>query len=135
MRLSDEELLIIGDEDFRRVMALRPSDPLREELARAVVVPSDKVPADVATLHSRLRYLDERTGERREVEIVLPEEADPARGKVSVLAPVGAALLGLSVGQSIEWEFPRGETRRLRLEALLPHGRETLPEGSLACSV
>lgn len=134
MRLSDEELLIIGDEDFRRVMALRPSGPLRDELARAVVVPLDKVPADVATLHSRLRYLDERTGERREVEIVLPEEADPAQGRISVLAPVGAALLGLSVGQSIEWEFPRGETRRLRLEALLPRGRETLPEGKLACS-
>jgi regulator of nucleoside diphosphate kinase len=50
---------------------------------------------------------------------VLPEDADVEQGKVSVLAPVGAALLGLETGQAIDWKFPAGEIRRLRVEEVL----------------
>jgi regulator of nucleoside diphosphate kinase len=55
----------------------------------------------------------------REVQIVLPEDANADDGKVSVLAPVGAALLGLETGQAIDWRFPAGEVRRLRIEEVL----------------
>jgi regulator of nucleoside diphosphate kinase len=70
-------------------------------------------------MHSRVRYLDETTGTRREIQIVFPEQVDLAEGKVSVLAPVGAALLGLSAHQTIEWMFPDGRSHRLRVEKVL----------------
>jgi regulator of nucleoside diphosphate kinase len=111
--------LVITDRDLARVAALRPGGQLEEDLERATVVPLDAVPASVVTMHSRVRYLDESTGERREIQIVYPGQVDLAEGKISVLAPVGAALLGLSVGQGIEWRFPDGQMRRLRVEELL----------------
>ena len=84
--------------DFIRVMALQPAPALRAELERAIVVPAEAIPAGVATLYSHIRYRDVH------------------HGKVSVLAPVGSALLGLEAGQAIDWPFPTGETRRLRVE-------------------
>jgi regulator of nucleoside diphosphate kinase len=115
----NEGSLIITDRDFLRVKALRPEGQLATELEDAIVVPADRLPCNVVTMHSRVRYVDETTGARREIQIVYPEQADPAEGRVSVLAPVGAALLGLAVGQTIEWPFPDGRLRRLRVEGLL----------------
>ena len=76
-----------------------------ERLAdRADVLLAAEVPDDVVTMYSRVRYLDETTGERRSVTLVYPDETDVERGRISVLAPVGSALLGLSTGQTIDWE-------------------------------
>ncbi len=110
------DLLIITEGDLALLRKLPPHDELQTELDRAIVVSSEAVPADVVTMNSRVHYVDETTGERRLVKIVYPAEADAAEGKVSVLAPVGAALLGLSIGQAIEWDFPDGIRRRLRVE-------------------
>jgi regulator of nucleoside diphosphate kinase len=110
------DLLIITDTDLRLLRMLKPHDELQQELERAIVVSSEAVPRDVVTMNSRVLYVDETTGERRLVQIVYPTEADAGDGKISVLAPVGAALLGLSVGQAIEWGFPDGTRRRLRVE-------------------
>ncbi|PKO85581.1 MAG: transcription elongation factor GreAB [Betaproteobacteria bacterium HGW-Betaproteobacteria-12] len=104
--------LIISESDFIRLMATQPPPDLRAELERAIVAPNDLMPAGIVTMGSRVRYAESTTGHSREVEIVFPEEADPAQGKVSVFAPVGAALIGLSVGQEIDWDFP-GSSRRL----------------------
>jgi regulator of nucleoside diphosphate kinase len=109
---------------------LRTYAPLRRELERAIVVSSAAMPADVATLDSRIRYMDEKDGVRRTVSLVYPSQADAAQGKVSVLAPVGTAMLGLSEGQSIEWDFPDGSRRRLRLEKVL-HQPERLGNSPL----
>ncbi|ADJ28588.1 nucleoside diphosphate kinase regulator [Nitrosococcus watsonii] len=111
--------LIITDLDYGRLRALGEQTLLAEELDRATVIPRERVPDRVVTMHSRLIYLDENTGERREVELVYPEEANMRAGKISVLAPVGSALLGLSVGESIDWKFPSGEVRRLSVERIL----------------
>ncbi len=70
-------------------------------------------------MNSRLIYSDESTGMTREVELVYPDEADHVTGRVSVLAPVGCALLGLSVGQSIDWDLQGGKVHRLRVERVL----------------
>lgn len=110
------DLLIITEPDFRLLRTLKSHDELQRELERAIVVSSEAVPRDVVTMNSRVLYVDETTGERRLVQLVYPEEADAGSSKVSVLAPVGAALLGLSVGQAIEWDFPAGSRRRLRVE-------------------
>jgi regulator of nucleoside diphosphate kinase len=91
---------------------------LEEEIGRAKIVDSTAVPPDVVTMNSRVSFEDIDTGERLEVILVYPHEADLDRGRMSVLAPVGSALLGLSVGQSIDWPVPNGATRRLRVVAV-----------------
>lgn len=111
--------LFLTESDFTRVMALQPPPSLRAELERAIVVEADDMPAGVVTMYSHVRYRDEHTGESRHVQIVYPEDADVARGRISVLAPVGAALLGLETGQVIDWKFPAGEVRRLRVEEVV----------------
>ena len=108
-------VIIVTEADAAILAMMRLNDPLRRELARAVVVSSEAVPPDVATMNSMIRYVDETSGEQRTVFLVHPEKADGSAGKLSVLAPVGTALLGLSEGQAIDWDFPDGSRRRLRL--------------------
>jgi regulator of nucleoside diphosphate kinase len=110
--------VIIPTTDIRALRQL-DCDALQQELDRAEVLPGSDVPADVVTLDVPVRYRDETAGESRVVTLVYPHEADVARGRISVVAPVGAALLGLSAGQSIDWEFPGGALRRLRVLEVL----------------
>lgn len=111
--------LVVSLNDYVRLRELVVDHALAEELDRAIVVPSDRTPKDVVTMNSRLIYSDENTGTTREIELVYPGEADPMSGRISVLAPVGCALLGLSTGQSIDWGLPRGKIHRLRVERVL----------------
>lgn len=69
----------------------------------------------MVTINSRVRFEDQAAGTTREVTVVLPQDADLVEGKVSGLAPVGTALLGLAENQSIVWPFPDGSQRRLRV--------------------
>lgn len=96
----------------------RRFDALENELARAIVVHASKIPKDVVTMNSRVVFEDETTGEQREVTLVYPTQADIGAGKISILVPVGSALLGLRVGQSIDWELPSGQRRRYRVIAV-----------------
>jgi regulator of nucleoside diphosphate kinase len=91
---------------------------LETELDRAVVVPRNELPADVVTMHSRVVFEDE-TGRRRDVQLVYPWEAAPECGRISILAPVGVALLGLSVGEVIDWPMPNGRAASLRIVSVL----------------
>jgi regulator of nucleoside diphosphate kinase len=110
---------IISERDLRRLESLPLDEQLAAELERAVVVPSDEIPEDVVTIGSRVVFVDETTGKERYVRIVDPMHADLAQLEISVLAPVGAALLGLPVGGAIDWKFPDGKTRRLRVKELV----------------
>jgi len=110
------EGILLCRSDYLRLRELVGEDELAEELDRAIVVPVDRMPENVVSMHSRVTYVDEKAGTRREVTVVYPDEADPATGRISVLAPVGCALLGLAVGQTIDWEFPDGRSHRLRVE-------------------
>lgn len=116
--MMQETNIIVSEVDFVRLMAIQPSPPLRAELERAIVIPVESIQTNVVTMNARVHYRDERTGLDREVQIVFPDEADIALGKVSILAPVGAALIGLSVGQAIDWDFPDGTERRLTVIAV-----------------
>ena len=108
----------ISERDLLRLKKLPLDGQLAAELERATVVPADKIPENVVTIGSRVIFVDETTGKRRFVRIVDPQNADPARLEFSVLEPVGAALIGLPGGGSIDWEFPDGRIRRLRVEEL-----------------
>ena len=121
--------MIVSVDDYVRLRELVADHALAEELELAIVVPSDRIPKNVVTMNSRLIYSDESTGQTREVELVYPSEADPVAGRISVLAPVGCALLGLSAGQSIDWNLPSGQVHRLRVERIL--SQPGSPSGSI----
>lgn len=113
------EDLVVSLNDYVRLREIVGDLALAEELDRAIVVPPDRIPKNVVTMNSRLIYSDESTGATREIELVYPDEADLMTGRVSVLAPVGCALLGLSAGQAIDWNLPNGQVHRLRVESVL----------------
>ena len=91
----------------------RTADFLAREVARATVAPSGFVLPGVVTMGAEVEYRDDTTGQVRTVTLVYPDDADLDAGRPSVLSPVGAALIGLSVGQSIEWETPSRGMRSL----------------------
>lgn len=119
MSAADHERLVaLADIMARRNPLL--SRLLLEETDRAEVVPAGELPPGIVALGSLVEFHDAATGEARRVRIVLPGEADIAAGRVSVLSLVGAGLIGLSEGQSIEWPTQDGRLRRLtvlRVEA------------------
>ena len=109
--------IIISDSDMQRLRAVLDvhqsgaSDDLDAELHRALVVPEDAMPSDVVTMDRDVVYEDIDTLAQRRVRLVYPQHSDPKKGWISVLAPIGSALLGLRVGQSIEWQVPTGRKR------------------------
>ena len=90
---------------------------LEEELDRAVVVPSKKVPADVVTMNTQMRVTDLDTDKEMSFQLVFPSEADFERGKISILAPIGTAMIGYRAGDTVEWKVPSG-TRRLHIDEI-----------------
>jgi regulator of nucleoside diphosphate kinase len=116
--MSNERSIMVTDRDFALLRSLHQHDPLASELERADVVDARDVPPDVITMNSRVVYEDATSGRTMEVTIVFPHDADIEHGKVSVLAPVGTALLGLAEGDSIVWPFPDGSSRCLRVVAV-----------------
>ena len=115
--------IILTDADLSRLLPVLDqhdtplSESLEAELHRAIIVPQREVPPDVVTMNSELVYEDCATGARRTVRVVYPKDADATAGRVSVLAPIGAALLGLHVGQAIDWRVPGG-VKRIRVAEL-----------------
>jgi regulator of nucleoside diphosphate kinase len=119
--MADLPQIYLTQNDADRLLKLVEAQPgkrfgkLESELVRANVVSRERIPEDVVTMNSRVIFENETTGERREVTLVYPGSADIDVGKISVLVPIGTALLGLRVGQSIDWELPGGETQRYRI--------------------
>jgi regulator of nucleoside diphosphate kinase len=91
---------------------------LEEELDRARGVSPSQIPEDAVTMNSKVRVKDLETGNDATYILVFPRDADFAQGKISVLAPIGTAILGYRVGDVIEWRVPGGR-RRLRVEEVL----------------
>jgi regulator of nucleoside diphosphate kinase len=88
---------------------------LLDEINRAEIHEPDDVPPDLVTLGSEVEFLDVDTGATRKVRLVLPAQADIDAGRVSILTPMGAGLIGLRKGQSIDWPRPDGRPRELRI--------------------
>src|SRR5687768_11778141 len=109
--------IVIADSDARRLRNLLAAralsahdqahlEELRAELERALVLAPEKVPADVVTMNAQVEVLDMSSGSRRQVVLVFPTEADVASQRISVLAPLGTALLGYREGDEFEWVMP-----------------------------
>ncbi|WP_282272444.1 nucleoside diphosphate kinase regulator [Stenotrophomonas sp. PS02298] len=119
--------IVVSTRDMARLEALLDSPALSrhpaavalaQELERAQVLPPEEIPEGIVTMHSRVDCEDELHNEKHSLTLVYPHEADFDKGRVSVLAPVGSALLGLSVGQTIDWTAPGGRKLRLRVTAV-----------------
>jgi regulator of nucleoside diphosphate kinase len=122
-----ERAIYLTSQDRQRLQALAQRTEDRDrgdlaglmyELSLAVIVPAAEIPGDVITMNSRVRLSDLRDGSVLEYTLVYPGDANFAEGKISVLAPIGAAMIGYRVGDEIEWEVPDGR-RNLRVEAVL----------------
>ena len=123
-------IIIISDADHQRLEALIESvrcdaslrddylDALEGELKRARVVPQSVMPPEVITMNSVVRLRDLDSEETEEYELAYPADADMAHNRISVLAPIGTAILGYRLGDVIEWPVPAG-LRRLRVEEVL----------------
>jgi regulator of nucleoside diphosphate kinase len=111
------DILIVAERDFETLRPLAWHPDLERELNRAIVVSDEAVPPDVVTMGARVIYTDEATGERQAVRLVYPWKASEP-DTLSILNPTGTALLGLSVGQRIEWEFADGTRRWLRVDGV-----------------
>jgi regulator of nucleoside diphosphate kinase len=121
--------LVITEADFDRLKRLVDSPryrvthavliaTLKEELERCSVVAPGRVPNGVVTMHSKVRIRDLKAGETETYTLVFPEDADINANKLSVLAPLGTALLGSRVGQVVKFDAPAGP-RRLKVERIL----------------
>lgn len=119
--MSDKPSITLSSRDFDRLDAMLRQAPdtavlegLRAELERATVVEPGDLPKGVVSMNSVVRLADVDDGEEMTLTLVYPRDAGKA-GTVSVFAPVGSALLGLSVGQQIDWPMPGKHSRRLRV--------------------
>ena len=129
-REMDEKQIVITEQDRKRLIDLildaqsgeyRGSvylDKLRGELNRAQIVTPQQIPADTITMNTKVALLDLDSHEEEVYTLVYPENADSAEGKISVLAPIGTAMLGYRVGDVFEWEVPAGK-RRLKVDRIL----------------
>jgi regulator of nucleoside diphosphate kinase len=93
-------------------------DALAAELRRAETVSAKDIPANVVTMNSRVVLRDLGSGEQKTYTLVFPRNANVDTGAISVLAPVGTAILGYAAGDEVEWRVPSG-TRRFRIEEVL----------------
>ncbi len=109
----EELLLTAGNQRERSDLA-----ELAAELSRATVVEASGIPASLVTMHSQVRLKDLDTGEKMVFTLVYPGEANIEAGKISVISPIGTAILGYAAGDEISWKVPDGK-RRIKIEEVL----------------
>jgi regulator of nucleoside diphosphate kinase len=93
-------------------------EKLKMELDRASIVTPQEIPPTVVTMNSTIELVDMDTKETETYTLVFPDDADISKGKISILAPIGTAMLGYEIGDVFEWEVPAGK-RRLRVERII----------------
>ena len=116
--ITDSDARVLRNLLAKRATTQHDSEHLHElahELDRAIVLEHDELPYQVVTLNKEVEVLDLETGERHAIRLVSPAEADVSARRISVLAPLGTALLGYREGDEVEWLMPGG-LRRLRIE-------------------
>lgn len=109
-------LLALADAAEKRTPAV--AEFLADELTRAEIVRDEDFDPNVVRMGSRVTFVDEVTGRTRTVTLVYPDSADIDQNRISILTPIGAALIGLSPSQSITWPLPDGRVGTLRVVAV-----------------
>jgi regulator of nucleoside diphosphate kinase len=128
LRARELPAITIPASDYDRLAELAETAPaavapyLRRELARARIAADFDLDPHIARVGSRITYREEPSHQARTVELVWPHEADISRGRVSVLTAIGAALIGMGPGDSIDFPAPVGGHRRVRVMAVTDGG-------------
>ncbi len=110
--------------DYQQILALVQNHPselslmLEDELNRAQIIQDNQLPTDVVGMNSQVYFLDQETGKESTVTLVYPQDANIHENKISILTPVGAALIGLRTGQIIQWPFPNGKAKKIQVLAV-----------------
>lgn len=119
-------MIHLSQDDYLQLQLLAARQPraegralLRDELTHATVLPRKQFPRDIVAMNSRVRFLDLDSGESEEYTLTLPQHADSEQRRLSVLSPIGTALLGYREGDEVSWPTPGG-ARRLRIESVEP---------------
>lgn len=134
-RSSLDTPVLITTEDRARLMRLKPHAALLREIERAALISREGALAGgVVTMNTQVLYTEESSGAQRQINVVFPQEAGGCACCVSILAPLGTALIGLSANQTIEWDFPGGSRRRLRVEQVI-HANCPLNAADYDCAV
>lgn len=113
--------ITVKESDYSKLMSLiektddASSEALDIELARAEIVSDARFPDTIVAMGSAVTFADLDNGEETRVTLVFPHETDVAAMKISVLSPVGSALIGLAKGGVIDWKLPSGKVRRLQV--------------------
>lgn len=129
--MSDRNKIYITEFDMKRLKGLikfaeeqwdkrvaKYLEELDEELDRAEIVKPEEIPTNVVTMNSRFCLIDLETGEDFDYTLVFPAKADSVNGRISILAPVGTAVLGYRVGDTVEWNVPAG-LKKLRVKEIV----------------
>lgn len=119
--------IIISEQDLHRLetmlehqTVLTPTmKHLEDELARAEVVEPQNVPTDVVSMNAKVLITIAPATESTEITLVYPHDFKGEKGQVNIIAPIGAAILGLSEGQDIEWPQPDGHMMKVKIEKVL----------------
>jgi len=125
MRRPQIESRVLSELDHVRIENLlarsgrHDDDMLHALLADADIVSPQQMPAAVVSMYTQVTVEDPNDRTRRKLAVCYPEDADPGAGFVSVLSPVGTALLGGRRGETVEWSTPAGGVHRLRIVELL----------------
>ena len=126
--MSSRPKIIISSLDVERLESLLENLPkgafpgkaqLEAELLRADILEPRQMPGNVVTMNSKVRFKVLTSGEDFTYTLVYPKDMDSSSNKISVLAPVGSALLGLSQGDEIEWPAPGGGLLKVRIEEVV----------------
>lgn len=122
MNIDKTDERTLTELDFARLRKLRggqlPAD-LAENVEYSDQVASQEIPADVVTMYSQVEIVDQRTQAKQTLTLCYPADAEPGKGFISVLSPVGASLLGLRVGSIAHWQIPGGEAGSAQVSTIL----------------
>jgi len=121
--------LVVKESDYGKLISLielsrtEAAEQLEDELSRAEIVEDSLYPVDAVSLGTRVSFVDLTTDKRNEATVVPPAEANLQEMKISILTPMGSALIGLRVGGEIEWQLPGSKRAKIKVLAVYQQER------------
>ena len=121
----NDDVILITERDYLRIRYIlgrlnsEDYENLEIEIERAKVIAEKDVPSDLVIMNSTVNYITLQDEKRATLTLVYPEDANFSEGKISILAPLGSALIGLRVNQEINWMFPDGKTKTIKILEVL----------------
>ncbi len=119
---SSEHTRLIDLAEAARASVPGIAEFLAEELSRSFILPDGTCAANVVRMGSRVTYREESSARVRRVTLTYPHQANIDQSRISILTPIGAALIGLTIAQTIEWPTPHGHHDRLTVLAVANDG-------------